>query len=138
MNKFPLYLALALTTGGAASWAQPQPAGNGASGTHMCGGIGQGDQQRMKDAARDHDLMLTFATANGSYLADVQVQIRDSHGSAVVDVRCDGPIMLVDLPAAGSYRVTARAGGIARDRTVTLVRGKRPASATFVWPDGTS
>jgi hypothetical protein len=44
--------------------------------------------------------------------------------------------MLVDLPASGSYRITARSGGVAREQTVTVSRGGRPASATFVWPAG--
>jgi hypothetical protein len=136
MNVLPpcLALAAALVLGAAA--AQPAPGGRAAS--HVCGGIGVGEQQRMKDASRDHDLMLTFATTTGSYLADVDVQIRDSKGATVIDVNCDGPIMLVDLPAAGSYRVTAKSGGTVREKTVSVSRGKRPASATFVWPAGNS
>jgi hypothetical protein len=124
MKLIPLCVALALTGAVAAASAQ----------THVCGGIGVGEQQRMKAAAPDHDLMLTFAASSGAYLADVAVQIRDSRGASVVDVNCDGPIMLVDLPGPGTYRVTARSAGVARERRVSVTRGKRPASATFVWP----
>jgi hypothetical protein len=136
MNWSPLYLALMLAAIAPATLAQQ--ANGGSPGATVCGGVGQGEQQRMKDAARDHSLMLTFATANGSYLADVSVRISDSRGTAVVEAHCDGPIMLVDLPTPGSYRVTAQAGGITRTRNVTLARGRRPATATLTWPDGTS
>ena len=104
--------------------------------SHVCGGVGVDEQQRMKSEAAGHDLMLTFATSTGAYLADVGVQVRDGRGAVVLDVTCDGPIMLVDLPAAGNYRVTAVAGGVARQRSVSVKRGKRPATATFVWPAG--
>jgi hypothetical protein len=137
MARIWICLALVVAATTAASWAQPQ-AGAGAASQPVCGGIGQGEQQRMKDAARDHDHMLTFASANGSYLADVSVQVRDGRGATVFAGTCDGPILLLDVPAAGSYRIAARAGGIVRERTVTVARGKRPASATFIWPDGTS
>lgn len=123
-----LCLALALTGAGLPASAQ----------IHVCGGIGVGEQQRMKAEAASHDLMLTFATTSGAYLADVGVQIRDNRGKALVDVNCDGPIMLVDLPGPGTYRVTARSGGVARERSVSVARGRRPASATFVWPSGNS
>jgi hypothetical protein len=126
MKMFPLCIAVVAAA----------IAGSAAAQSHVCGGVGVGEQQRMKEASRDHDLMLTFATSNGAYMADVAVQIRDGKGAAVVDVNCEGPIMLVDLPSAGSYRITARANGVAREQTVTVSRGKRPASATFVWPAG--
>lgn len=129
MKLLPLCFALAVAASGAAVSAQPA--------THVCGGIGVGEQQRMKAEAASHDLMLTFAASSGAYLADIAVQIRDRRGASVLDVTCGGPIMLVDLPA-GTYRITARAAGVARDKTVTITRGKRPASATFVWPAGNS
>lgn len=134
MKSSQLCLALALAASSAAAVAQPAATGGAGSPSHLCGGIAVDDQQRMKAASTQHDLMLTFATTSGAYLADVAVQIRDARGSSLVDVVCDGPIMLVDVPAPGPYRVTARSGGVARERTVTVTRGRRPASATFVWP----
>jgi hypothetical protein len=103
-----------------------------------CGGVGVDEQQRMKAQASGHDLMLTFATSNGSYMADVEVRIRDARGATVLDASCDGPIMLADLPGPGTYRVTASAAGASKQRSVNVGRGKRPASATFVWPAGSN
>lgn len=126
MKAFRLYLGLLASACTAAALAQPAP--------YACGGVGLDEQQRMKDEARNRDLMLTFATTTGSYVADVAVRIRDSRGGTVIDANCDGPIMLVDLPAAGRYRVTARYGDLVREQAVTVSRGKRPTRATFVWP----
>jgi hypothetical protein len=51
----------------------------------------------------------------------------------VVEGRCSGPIMLVDLPAKGSYKVTAQAEGRTQSKTVNAGGGKR-SSATLIWP----
>ena len=121
-----LCLALLLAATAAAASAQG----------FTCGGVGVDEQQRMKAAAGSHDLMLTFATSSGAYMADVAVRIQDRRGASVVQASCDGPIMLVDLPGPGSYRVTATAAGASRQRSVTVSHGKRPARATFIWPAG--
>jgi hypothetical protein len=121
-------LCLALVVAGTGLAASAQ--------TFVCGGVGVDEQQRMKAQAGSHDLMLTFATSSGAYLADVAVRIQDRRGAAVVDANCDGPIMLVDLPGPGTYRVAATAGGVTKTQSVTVARGKRPASATYVWAGG--
>lgn len=126
MKLIPLCLSLVLAVATGGVLAQ----------SYECGGVSIDDQQRIKAAAPGRDLMLTFAISTGAYLADVGVQIRDSRGAVVLDVTCDGPIMLADVPARGIYRVTARFGGVVRERSVNVTRGKRPASATLVWPAG--
>lgn len=128
MKSIQLGLSLLLALGSGVALAQT-PASMA-----LCGGIGQADQQKMKQAAASHDLMLTFATTSGSYLADIAVQVRSSSGATVLESRCDGPIMLVDLPGAGKYRITATSNGVVREKTVTVAKGKRPTRATFVWP----
>lgn len=110
---------------------QPQTA-NGV--TYLCGGIGADEANYMKQtAARDYDLMMTFAARNGNYLADVDVSISDARGNEVLQTTCDGPIMLVDLPRSGNYRVRADAGGQTLDRSVQ-VRDGRTDTMVFAWP----
>jgi hypothetical protein len=104
--------------------------------TYVCGGVGQADQQAMKAQAGQHSMMLTFAVSNGAYLADVDVKITDGKGTTVLSARCDGPIMLVDLPA-GTWHVTAQANGQSRSKTLNAVAG-RNVQATFIWPVETS
>lgn len=104
--------------------------------TYVCGGVGEEESAYMKEtAARDYDLMMTFAEKNGNYVANVAVAIKDARGKTLLEATCDGPIMLVDLPAAGGYRIHAETGGKAIDRTV-LVKGDkgRLRQLTFAWP----
>jgi hypothetical protein len=111
--------------------AQTAPA---AGASFACGGVAQDEQEAMKAQARQHDLMLTFAVSSGAYLADVDVEIRDSRGAVVLSAKCEGPIMLVDLPGAGTWRVSAQVNGQTRRQTVTTTGRARPARATLIWP----
>jgi hypothetical protein len=138
MKKIAMAIALAqactLALAQNAATASPGPR-NGPEASFVCGGVGVDEQQSMKSAANQHDMMLTFAVSNGAYLADVDVEIRSPQGALVLSAKCSGPIMLVDLPAGGSWSVTARSNGQARQKTLTAGAG-RHAQATFMWPAG--
>jgi hypothetical protein len=138
MKKIAMAIALAqaCTFALAQIAAAPSPGPrNEPQASFVCGGVGVDEQQSMKSAANQHDMMLTFAVSNGAYLADVDVEIRSPQGAVVLSAKCSGPIMLVDLPAGGSWSVTARSNGEARRQTLTAGAG-RHAQATFVWPAG--
>ncbi|MBA2672451.1 hypothetical protein [Ramlibacter sp.] len=126
-------VSLALVQACAFAVAQSATPATGNASNFRCGGVGEADQQKMKAEAGQHDLMLTFAVSSGAYLADVDVRIANAKGQVVVEGRCNGPIMLVDLPAKGSYKVTAQAEGRTRTKTVNAGGGTR-ARATLVWP----
>lgn len=102
----------------------------------VCGGVAQDGQQAMEARAPGHDVMLTFAAAGGAYLADVDVQIRDARGGIVLQARCDGPMMLVDLPRAGNYEIAATSGGHTLRRSAQLGGSGKPQRLTFHWPKG--
>jgi len=108
--------------------------------TYMCGGIGDDESTYMKKtAARDYDLMMTFAEKNGNYVADVDVSIKDARGKTVLNTTCDGPILLVDLPAGGGYRIHAETAGRAMNRTVQVKGGKGAVrQLAFAWPSNTA
>jgi hypothetical protein len=126
--RFATLAALALTV--ACGLAQAQSAAP--QGSFRCGGVGQDEQQRFKADAPKHDALLTFAASTGAYLSDVDVRITDSRGKVVLEGRCGGPLMLVDLPGAGSYQVNAAFEGKSQRKTLAVGAGK-PASATFTW-----
>jgi predicted secreted Zn-dependent protease len=136
MKRAVILLAVCQACIGA--FAQPNASqGPGASVNYICGGVAQDEQQSMKAQAPQHDLMLTFAISTGAYLADVDVQIKDRNGATVLSARCDGPMMLVDLPANGRFHVTAQVDGLTREKTVATHHG-RLSRATLIWPAGTS
>jgi hypothetical protein len=102
--------------------------------TYLCGGVGEEQVSQMKDSKGDYDLMLTFATRSGEYLADVDVAIKDAKGKSVLQTTCGGPILLVNLPRSGTYRVQAKAEDYSLRKTVK-VKAKGPAhSVVMTWP----
>jgi hypothetical protein len=112
--------------------AQAQPAASQAG--FRCGGIGEAEQQQFKDEAAKHDALITFAVSTGAYVGDVDVRITDGSGKVVVEGHCGGPLMLVDLPGRGSYRVSASFEGKAQSKSLAV--GTKPARAVFTWPAG--
>lgn len=114
----------------------PQPESKTESGvTYLCGGVGLDESESMKRQARNYDLMLTFAARDGSYLADANVDIADAQGRSVLITTCGAPILLVDLPKSGSYRIRSEISGYAQTRTVSVSNKKGSAkSVVMVWP----
>lgn len=103
--------------------------------TYLCGGIGESEANYLKQtAARDYDLMMTFASRNGEYVADVSVAIEDGKGNQVLRTMCGGPIMLVDLPKTGTYRIHAQTAGLTLNRTVHVKVKQRANQLVFAWP----
>jgi hypothetical protein len=106
--------------------------------TYLCGGVGEEEIAHMKSEARGYDLMLTFAAQDGAYLADVNVDIRDAKGARVLQTKCDSPILLVDVPRTGNYRIRAETAGYRLDRVAKVRspsrKGVALANLTMVWP----
>lgn len=98
---------------------------------YVTGGFGADESCAMKDAAGNFDLMLTFAARDGSYIAEVNVQVIDRDGQPVLDT-VSGPLLLASLPP-GEYRVRADYRGMSRWQTVR-VGGARHSRLAFTWP----
>ena len=137
MNTRILLAAAALACCAAAAQAQSATAtatgsANAQAAAFRCGGVGEDDQKRMKAEAAQHALLVTFASSTGAYVADVDVEIRRD-GQVVVQGRCNGPLMLVDLAPQGSYEISATSQGRTQKQTVAI-GAQRPATVTFRWP----
>ncbi len=120
------------------AYAPQEKTQNGVS--YVCGGIGKDEVAYMKQQAANYDMMLTFAARNGDYLADVDVEVKDARGNPVLQTRCDAPMMLIDLPQGGTYRVHAETGGYSLNRTAHVTAGRskqRVARVAMVWPQST-
>ena len=83
-------------------------------------------------AAHDYDLMLTFATDGGKYLADIDLQIEDMNGNTLLNTVSRDRCFSRTLPV-GRYKITASAQGTSHTRIVDIGR-ERPAKAVFQWP----
>jgi hypothetical protein len=135
MKKNLLMAALLLQLAGVATaqsvQAQATGSATASAATFSCGGIGLDDQARMKAEASRHDVMVTFSSKGGAYVADVEIEISQG-GKAVLQGRCNGPLMLVDLAPKGSYEIRATSEGKAQRKTVKVGAAK-PARVSFVW-----
>ncbi|AIY42086.1 putative exported protein [Collimonas arenae] len=116
--------------GSLAIHAQPQSQ-NGF--TYVCGGVGLDESTSMKRMAKKYDLMSTFSTRNGSYLADINVNISSGDGKATLQTTCDGPILLVKFPHAGTYRIRAAVGDDTQTKTAQIPGLRSMQSMVFVW-----
>ena len=108
-----------------AQGAMPPWQGSGAA-RYVCGGIGSDESTAMRAAMKSHPLSLLFSRPDGAYLANVQVSIRGDAGT--LDLRADGPVCIIDLPA-GKYTVQATSGGATKSEAVTL--GSTPRTVDF-------
>lgn len=110
-------LALGLMAGAAASSAQS------ASPPYLNGGIGQGEQDAIKAAAKDYSLHLLFSQDNGEYISDVKLDIADADGRTLLSLPSAGPMTNVQL-SPGQYKVSASYKGETRSQQVSVVAGK--------------
>jgi hypothetical protein len=97
----------------------------------VSGGVGSDESKALQHAESRWPLALRFTGPGSDFLADVHVQIVDSHGSDVLHATSRGPYMLVKL-RPGHYIVHARYESTEQQRSVTV-----PASgntkAAFYW-----
>lgn len=123
-----------VSAGGQAYLDMPQPQTVGDV-TYLCGGIGETEASYMQRQASNYDMMVSFASQGGAYLADVDVDISGPQGS-LAQIACDGPLLLVDVPRSGTYRILAEAGGFEQTRTVRVNAGRTQAAANvhMTWP----
>ncbi|HUF87079.1 MAG TPA: hypothetical protein VMM59_06830 [Thermohalobaculum sp.] len=89
--------------------------------THQCSGIGM--EERAEAENVPHTLRLVYAQPNGNYLGSIETRIAGPQGE-LVNVRCPGPWVLVDLPD-GTYQVTASFKGETKSRRVTIAGGRQ-------------
>lgn len=101
---------------------------------YITGGIGLDESEAIKAAMKDYSLVLIFAARHegkAEYVADVPVSIVDKQGNTLLDLKTEGPYLLVKL-APGEYRITAQRGHTPQTRSVT-VKKETTARTVFEW-----
>ncbi len=99
--------------------------------SYVSGGVGQDESKALQRAEHQWPLTLRFTGPGGEFLADVRVQIADTHGANLLDATSRGPYMLVKLPP-GHYTVHVSHGGVNKTSAVT-VGANGGAHAAFDW-----
>ena len=140
LGMLQVVLAQAPASSGMQADVQPPSAGvnvhdrNKNGFTYVCGGVGSDESAYMKKLSKNYDLMSTFARRDGSYLADINVAIKDKSGRVALQFTCGGPMMLVKFPHPGTYRIEAEVGDSTVTETVQIPAKSHPSSKVFEWP----
>jgi len=111
--------------------AAPMPVHRGQI-TYITGGIGADEEDAMKAASGDYNLLISNAEKDGEFTAGTNLVIRDARGNEVLHAQNTGPLFYAQLPA-GHYVVDATYDGIERIRNVT-VGAQSSANIHLIWP----
>lgn len=65
------------------------------------------------------------------YLAEVNLQIKDSKGNEVINITTEGPYFLADLPL-GKYQIVAEHEGVVKTNVVRIA-AKKHQRVVFLW-----
>ena len=99
---------------------------------YVSGGVGEGERAELNALSSRFNLRLLFAMQDsGSYVADVQVSIRDQRGGLALVAESKGPWFFADLPP-GTYTVEAEAEGQVQRQTVRI-GGAAQSRLNFYW-----
>ena len=99
---------------------------------YVSGGVGEGERAEINALSDRFNLRLLFAMqGSGSYVADVQVSVRDSRGESVLVATSNGPWFLAELPP-GTYTVVAEVLDQVRRQTARI-GGPRQTRLNFYW-----
>jgi hypothetical protein len=64
-------------------------------------------------------------------VAGADVKVSTDYGKVLAQGRCEGPLMLLDVPGKGHYRIDASYGGQQQHKDAQL--GGKPARLSFIW-----
>ena len=119
-------LWLALCSG--AAWTQEGSEGRSAPQAseavkYLSGGAGDEERSQLMAQWPQFPLLIVFSAGGGDYAVPDSVRITNARGTPVLEVGQAGPMLMVNLPP-GDYRVQARVGGSAQERSLHL--GSQP------------
>lgn len=103
--------------------------------TYVSGGVGESEAEMMRGVAKDYPLEIVFVQKlkqQEEFLANVKVQIQDSHKNTVLDITTDGPYLFANLPQ-GKYLVIAEHNEDTKRQWVR-VNIKKHQKIVFWWP----
>jgi hypothetical protein len=123
MNRSRTHRKLLALVGVAATWAsatvlalEPLQIEHQGEVTFVTGGVGDREQDAVREQAPNYDLEVTLASAEtGAYLAGVQLTVRDATNQVVLDTVSRGPVLLANLPR-GTYELSASSEGWSTER----------------------
>ena len=99
---------------------------------YLSGGVGADERLALEERAKGFPVKLVFAAADGSYVANVKLEISGEKNQTLLSTTTTGPWFFIDLPP-GTYRVKATFAGQSKDVTALRVSKDKRAYQVFVW-----
>jgi hypothetical protein len=92
---------------------------------YVSGGIGESEEQALREMGEGFNLQVTLADPAGHYLGSAHLVIEDYAGRTVLETATDGPLLFAELPP-GRYTVRATESGRTPARkSVQVSRGSQ-------------
>lgn len=85
----------------------------------VSGGVGKAERDRFEAMSSDYNFKMQMATSGGEFISDVNVQIKDAKGNAVLETVTEGPMLMAKLPS-GTYLISATKFGETKTQTVQV------------------
>jgi len=104
---------------------------------YLSGGVGSDERIALEERGKGFNVKLVFADADGSYLANVKLEITDDKGEAILSMTTAGPWFYIQLPP-GIYHVKATSGGQSKEVKTLRVSKDKSTHQVFVWDLGGS
>jgi len=98
---------------------------------YLSGGVGSDERIALEERGKGFNVKLVFAGTDGSYLANVKLEIADDKGEAILSMTTAGPWFYIQLPP-GIYHVKATFGGQSKEIKRLLVSKDRITHQVFV------
>jgi hypothetical protein len=99
---------------------------------YRTGGFGSDEREALNEACRALSLKILFARkGEGEFVAGVTVLVTDPEGKKVFEATDTGPVLCVDLPKGGKFKVEATLNGASQSQTVTP--GHHQKQIAFYW-----
>jgi hypothetical protein len=98
---------------------------------YLTGGVGSDERAAIQKTAQgNYNLQFVFAEATGPYLANIRVEIQDTHGKTLIDMPSSGPWFFAKLPS-GQYKLTVIHAGKSEAQNLNV--GKNFQRVIFNW-----
>lgn len=98
---------------------------------YACTGVGESKED---PRWANYSAKLMFTTGGRAYVSFVQVKVEDAQGKVVLDVDCDAPWIVAQLPP-GSYTIKATADRKYPKSAKLQVGGGKPSELAIRFPE---
>ena len=99
---------------------------------YRTGGFGSDEREALNTACRALSVKILFAhKGEGDFVAGVAVLVTDPSGKKVFAATDTGPVLCVDLPKGGKFKVEASLNGASQSKTVTAGHDQRQIAFYF-------